>query len=111
MATPIVRRRFDENGQFFDTHGLYPQVVREVAEQKSTPLLDLHQLTEKVLRDFGPERSKALFLHFEPGDFPSLPKGKTDDTHLSGIGAFKVCDLVVSELKEEAPELTPFLKE
>ncbi len=111
LATPIVRRRFDENGQFFDTHGLYPQVVREVASQKSVPLLDLHVSTEKVLRDFGPERSKCLFLHFEPGDFPSLPEGKIDDTHLSGIGAFKVCDLVVNELKAKVPELAKFLKE
>lgn len=82
LATPIVRRKFDEEGVFVDTHGKYPDVVREVAKAKKTPLLDLHRLSESLLVQFGAERSKMLFLHFEPGDYPSLPKGKVDDTHL-----------------------------
>ena len=31
LATPIVRRRFDKEGKFYDVHGDYPKVVRDVA--------------------------------------------------------------------------------
>ncbi len=111
LATPIVRRRFDENGQFYDTHGLYPKVVREVAQKKQVPLLDLHLLTKELLIQYGEERSKMLFLHIPSGEYDRLPEGKNDDTHLSAIGAFRICDLAIAEIKKKIPELAPFIKE
>jgi len=111
LATPIVRRRFDESGQFYDTHGLYPGVVREVAKLKNVPLLDLHVLTQQLLIKYGEERSKLLFLHILPGEYESLPGGREDDTHLSGVGAFVICDLVKSELSKGVPELSLYFKE
>ena len=111
LATPIVRRRFDESGKFYDTHTNYPDVVREVAASENVPLLDLHKRTAELLKVFGPERSKALFLHLNPGEYASRPDGLEDDTHLSGTGAFKVCDLAVAEMKNVLPELVPYFKE
>ncbi len=110
LATPIMRRRFDDNGKFYDTHGRYPEVVREIAKEKKVPLLDLHKKTEKLLKAYGEERSKELFLHIQPGEYASLPEGKVDDTHLSAIGAFRVCDLAVEEIKHTVPEWVPYLK-
>lgn len=110
LATPIVRRRFDEKGKFFDTHTNYPDVVREVAASEDVPLLDLHKRTEELLKTFGEERSKSLFLHLNPGEYASMPDGKEDDTHLSGTGAFKVCDLAVAEMKTALPELNKYFK-
>lgn len=110
LATPIVRRRFDENGNFYDTHGKYPEVVREVAKQQNVPLLDLHCKTEQLLKNYGEERSKLLFLHIEPGEYESLPEGEKDDTHLSPYGAFRVSDLVVEEIRKSLPELVSYLK-
>lgn len=110
LATPIVRRRFDESGRFYDTHGMYPQAVREIAKELHVPLLDLHRKTRKLLEQYGPERSKALFLHIEPGEYPSLPDGKEDDTHLSGTGAFRVCDLAIEEIRATLPKLSEYLK-
>lgn len=111
LATPIVRRRFDESGKFYDTHTDYPDVVRELAEEENVPLLDLHKKTMELLKAYGEERSKKLFLHIQPGEFSSIPKAKEDDTHLSGTGAFRVCDLVVEEMEKALPELTKYLKE
>jgi lysophospholipase L1-like esterase len=110
LATPIVRRRFDENGNFYDTHGEYPVVVRELAEEYDVPLLDLHRKTEEMLKDFGEENSKKLYLHISSNEYKSLPKGRTDNTHLSAYGAFKVCDLAVEELRNSLPELARWLK-
>lgn len=110
LATPIVRRRFDENGEFYDTHGRYPEVVREVAREQDVPLLDLHKRTMQLVKTFGEERSKDLFLHISPGEYESLPEGEKDDTHLSAYGAFKVSDLVVEEIEKEVPQLSKYFK-
>jgi lysophospholipase L1-like esterase len=111
LATPIVRRRFDKEGNFYDVHKDYPKVVREVAEEKNVVLLDLHKKSEALLIQYGEEKSKQLFLHIAPGEYPSLPEGKTDDTHFSPTGAFRICDLAVEEIKLKIPELASFFKE
>lgn len=111
LATPIMRRRFDDDGKFYDTHGRYPEVVREVAQQEKVPLLDLHMKTRELIIAFGEERSKELFLHMPPGEYESFPEGKNDDTHLSPYGAFRICDLAIEEVKREVPEWIPFLKD
>lgn len=111
LATPINRRSFDTQGRLIDTHGKYPEVVREVAEKLMVPLLDLHKKTMGLLEQFGVEKSKELFLHYRPGDYKQFPEGQEDNTHLSPTGAFKVCDLAVDEIKRELPELAKYLKE
>lgn len=111
LATPISRRSFDEHGRLMDTHGRYSEVVREVAAEMKVPLFDLHAKTVEVIKQFGVEKSKELFLHYRPGDYSQFPEGREDDTHLSPTGAFKVSDLAVEELKRELPELKKYLKE
>ncbi len=111
LATPIVRRRFDENGKFYDVHGEYPIVVRELAKEYNVPLLDLHKRSEEMLIRFGEERSKLLFLHIEPYEYESLPEGLVDNTHFSAYGAFKICDLAIEEIKKSLPELVKWIKD
>ena len=78
--------------------------------EMNVPLLDLQKKTEEMLIEFGEERSKLLYLFIEPGEYKSLPEGRTDNTHLSAYGAFKVCDLVVEEIRNTLPEIADFLK-
>ena len=111
LATPIVRRRFDDVGKFYDVNGDYPKVVREVASELNVLLLDLHKKTEQMLIEFGEERSKLLFLYIKPIEYKSMPEGKTDNTHLSAYGGFKVCDLAAEEIRNLIPELAIFLKD
>ena len=110
LATPIVRRKFDERGYLLETHGKYPDAVRLVAQQENVALLDMHARTRELLLEWGPERSKVLFLHLMPGQYEALPEGATDDTHLSGTGAFKLCDLAVDEMRRHLPELATHFK-
>lgn len=111
IATPIVRRRFDEKGKFFDTHGQYPEAARRAAKNNQVPLLDLHQASlELVAHVYGEERSKILFLHIPAGEYPSLQEDRADDTHLSAIGAFRICDLAAAEIRKHVPELANYLK-
>ena len=111
LATPIVRRRFDEQGNFYDVHGDYPNVVREVALENDVILFDLHKKSEELVIQYGKENSKKLFLHIEPGEYPSLPEGREDDTHFSPDGAFRICDLAAEEIRLKVKELAAFLKD
>jgi pectinesterase len=98
LATPIVRRRFDDRGAFFDSHGGYPNVVRAVAAEEGVPLLEMEGVTRELVRSHGVEGSRALYLHFVPGEHPTLPAGLHDDTHLSELGARRVAELAAREM-------------
>jgi len=110
LATPIVRRSFDERGYLVETHGEYPDAVRKIAQEQKVNLLDMHSKSKELLLRFGPERSKQLFLHFLPREYENKPLGSADDTHLSGTGAFKICDLAIEEIREKIPQLSIYLK-
>lgn len=99
LFTCIVRRKFDSNGKIENTHGDYPAVAREVAAEMKVPLVDLNKKSAELLESYGPETSKKLFLHIQPGIFPKLPDGKKDDTHMSELGATKVAEVALTELK------------
>ena len=111
LATPIVRRRFDEDSKFYDVHGDYPKVVRELAEKWNVVLLDLHKKSEDYIIKLGVERSKAFYLHIDADEYNSLPNGLEDNTHLSPCGAFRICDFAAEEIKLKIPELANYLKE
>jgi lysophospholipase L1-like esterase len=110
LATPIVRRRFDEQGKFYDVHGDYPKVVRELSENLDVLLLDLHKKSEEYIVKLGVERSKEFYLHIDADEYSSLPEGKIDDTHLSPTGAFRICDFAAEEIKLKIPQLANCLK-
>ena len=97
LLTPIVRRNFNEFGTLIDTHGPYPEVMRGVAKEKNILLIDLQMMTEEMVIRHGPEGSKGLYLHVQPGDI-NYPQGKEDNTHLNEKGARMVAKMVATEI-------------
>lgn len=110
LLTPIMRRSFDENGNFQDTHGEYPRVVREVAVQENVPLIDLHRATEPLIVSHGVEGSKKLFLWFTKGYYDKLPEGKQDNTHFSAYGAKRVAALAMQGIRDLNLDLVKHFK-
>ncbi len=110
LLTPVMRRRFDKEGKFFDTHGEYPDVVRALAKELDVPLIDLHKSTQALVEQHGAEGSKKLFLWIGPTEYKSLPNGRQDDTHFSEFGAREVAALAVAGIREQKLELVRFLK-
>jgi lysophospholipase L1-like esterase len=104
LCTPIMRRRFDSTGAFFDVHGEYPELTREVARALAVPLVDMHRSSEALIRELGAARSKQIFLHIPPRVYASLPDGRRDDTHFSDFGARWMAKLFVDELRTMHPE-------
>jgi lysophospholipase L1-like esterase len=101
LLTPVMRRWFDTEGKLRDAHGIYPSLVREVAEEKDVPLVDLFDSSSALLLEQGPEFSKAMFVHIGPGVHNCCPDGRTDNTHFTQYGALQIAGLVVEEIKEK----------
>lgn len=111
LITPVVRRRFNDSGEFYDVHGEYPDLVRNVAEEMNVPLIDLHKKSEKLLKELGEENSKKLFLILEAGKYKNYPDGLNDNTHFSDYGAEVIAGLIAEGITELDIDLKNYLKE
>lgn len=110
LITPVMRRRFDAEGKFFDTHGEYPGAVKAVANELNVPLFDLHQKSQVVIEQHGVEGSKKIFLHFGPNIYKQSPAGRDDDTHFSEYGASLMASLVAEGIRELKLDIAKSLK-
>jgi len=111
LLTPLMRRRFDAAGKPEDTHGEYPGIVRSVAAEYKTPLIDMHRKSAGVLEQYGPEHSRALFLQLKPQENPNYPNGIEDNTHFCPAGAQVMAELAVNGIREDKLPLASFLKD
>jgi lysophospholipase L1-like esterase len=110
LMTPVMRRRFDKEGKFYDVHGEYPDLTRRVAAEQKVTLVDMHRMSEKVLVKYGPEESRKLFLQLKAGENPNYPNGVDDNTHFSPLGADLMAALAVDGFREQKLGLVKFLK-
>lgn len=110
LLTPVMRRRFDKEGKFYDVHGEYPDLTRRVASEQKVTLIDMHRMSEKVLVRYGPEESRKLFLQLKAGEHPNYPQGVDDNTHFNPLGADIMAALAVDGLRERKLPLTRHLK-
>ena len=86
-----------------DTHGLYRVAPRDVALRMNAHFVDANQITHDLEQGLGFESSKKLHMWFLPGEEPSEPKGKQDNTHYNVHGAHVVAKLLADALCEEIP--------
>ncbi|MDC7239714.1 MAG: GDSL-type esterase/lipase family protein, partial [Spirochaetales bacterium] len=108
LMTSLSRRKFNEKGRLEKTHGEYPAAVKEVAAERDVPCIDMEIKSAALLRDYGPEDSKRLFMHLPPGKYPNHPDGKEDDTHFNEEGARIFAALAAEELVRKIPELAEY---
>ena len=105
LITPVARRKFDTAGKVQGTHELYSTIVRKVARENNTVLIDLDQLSQQLLQQWGEEKSNYLFNHLQPGEHPNYPDGKDDNTHFNELGARVMAELVLKSIKDLQLEL------
>ena len=99
LLTPVARRKFDASGKIVGTHDVYSGLVRDLAKTLNVPLIDLDVKAQTLYQQLGPEASKYLFNYVQPGEHPNYPEGKQDDTHFSELGARKIAEIVLAEIK------------
>jgi lysophospholipase L1-like esterase len=110
LMTPVMRRRFDKDGNFQDSHGVYPDIVRAVAAEYKVALIDMHRKSEQVIKRYGVEESRKLFLQLKAGENSNYPNGVEDNTHFSPLGAKVMAGLAVEGIREQKLGLARYLK-
>ena len=100
-----------EGDSLVDTHGLYRVAPRGVARRMNVPFIDANQITHDLEQGLGTEASKRLHMWFLPGEEPSVPAGRQDNTHYNVYGAHVVARLLADALCEEIPVLQAYRTE
>jgi lysophospholipase L1-like esterase len=99
LITPVARRKFDSAGRVEGTHEVYSAIVRAVATDNKVPLIDLDKKSQALLQEWGVEKSTCLYNHLAPGENPHYPGGKEDNTHFSELGARRMAEIVLAEIR------------
>ena len=94
-----------EGDTLIDTHGAYLISPRNVAKEMNVTFIDANKITHDLEQGLGKEGSKKLHMIFAPGEQPSLPKGREDNTHYCIYGANKVASLLADALCKKIPQL------
>jgi len=93
-----------------DTHGDYLVSPLNVARKYNVPFVNANKITHDLEQGLGTEKSKKLHMWFLPGETPSLPKGRQDNTHYNIYGARLVAGLLADAIGEEVPELRKYIR-
>ena len=102
--------RMVEGDSLIDTHGLYRVAPRDVARRMNCHFIDANRITHDLEQGLGKEGSKKLHMWFLPGEEPSEPEGKQDNTHYNKYGAQVVANLLADALCVEIPLLDKYRK-
>ncbi len=97
-----------EGDSLIDTHGLYAVAPRDVARRMNCHFVDANRLTHDLEQGLGREASKKLHMWFLPGEEPSVPQGRQDNTHYNVHGAQVVARVLADALCEEIPLLSKY---
>lgn len=103
-------KNLTEGDTLIDTHGAYLLSPRRVAAEMNVPFVDANKITHDLEQGLGREGSKSLHMIFAPGETPSLPNGRQDNTHYNINGAIKVASLLVDAITKEVPALRKYLR-
>lgn len=99
-----------EGTVLIDTHGDYIIAPRNVASATNTIFVDANKVTHDLEQGLGVEGSKKLHMWFKPGENPSIPKGREDNTHYNVYGAHVVAGLLVDEIAKVVPALRKYVR-
>lgn len=105
LITPVARRKFDSTGKIEETHAQYTLLVKDVAKKLDVPLIDLDKESQEMLQKLGPDDSKFLYNYLQPGENPHYPEGHKDDTHFNELGARKMAEIVLHDIRKLNLEL------
>lgn len=97
LITPMHRRTFDANGKITNSHGDYPEAVRQVAKEKSVPLIDLTAMSKDFYEALGKEKSGAAFK-------------EGDGTHHNNYGAYELAKMIVEKIKTNKISAAKYLR-
>lgn len=96
LVTPVQRRTFDAAGKITNSHGDYPEAVRQVAREEIVPLIDLNAMSKELYEAWGPELSKRAFA-------------PNDNTHPNSYGSYELAKCIIEGIKQANTGLVTYL--
>lgn len=105
LVTSMHRRRFDDKGKIINTHGDYPDAVRQLAKEENIALIDLNNMSQTLYEAWGDEESKKAFVHYPAGTFPNQETDLADNTHFNSYGGYELAKCIVQGILESNLEL------
>lgn len=102
LVTSLARRNFKDSQIAADVLTSYAAAARQVAAEKTVPLIDLSVLSIDLLNKLGPTASAEFDAKNQDGS--------PDRTHLSRKGSATFGKLVATELMKVVPELSPMFR-
>lgn len=88
LITPMHRRTFDENGKIVNSHGDYPEAVRQAAAEEKVALIDLTAMSKDFYEALGKTNSAAAFKD-------------GDATHHNNYGSYQLARMIVQAIRKQ----------
>lgn len=88
LVTPMHRRTFDAEGRITNSHGDYPEAVRQAAREEKVALIDLTAMSKDFYEALGKEKSGVAFK-------------EGDGTHHSNYGAYQIAKMIAESIREQ----------
>lgn len=96
LINPMHRRTFDADGKIMNSHGDYPEAVRQAAKEENVEFIDLHSATKMLYEALGRGGSGVLFK-------------EGDGTHHNAFGAYQIAKIIVQSIRDQKMPLAKFL--
>jgi lysophospholipase L1-like esterase len=96
LVTPMHRRTFGQDGTIINSHGDYPEAVRQVASEENVPLIDLHAMSKLFYEALGPEKSSVAFK-------------SGDATHHNNYGSYELAKCIIEGMRATKLGLVKYL--
>lgn len=101
IVTPTRRNHWNADGKTLkDTHGDFPKVLHEIAAREKVPVIDLQEMTKKMVEACGPEGAKHIFMFAAANTYPGQTKPMADNSHFGVFGAYEIAKCVAEGIKE-----------
>jgi len=111
LVSSMHRRNFDENGKIVNTHGRYPEAMKEVAAEENIPFINLNEMSKYLYEALGVENSKKLFVHYPANSFPGQTEPLSDNSHHSTYGAYQLAKCVIKGIIDNNLVLKNYLRD
>ncbi len=96
QISPMHRRTFDTSGKIMNSHGDYPEAVRQTAKEKNIPLINLTALSKDLYEALGKDGSGVLFK-------------EGDSTHHNNYGSYQLAKIILQAIRDQKLPLARFL--
>jgi hypothetical protein len=90
------RRTFDAKGKITNSHGDYPEAVRQAAKEENVPLIDLTAMSQDLYEALGKDGSGVLFK-------------EGDGTHHNNYGSYQLAKTIVQAIRDQKLPLAKYL--